>query len=177
MVQASGWGLAQQALFLHQVAKSLGAGLSLSQTLSLAQNRIPRSQQPGLQRVIHQVEQGQSFALALQSLSRLFNAWTRQLIKTAEYSGALAPLLEQLAQRCEAQIRRRRYVRSATGSALVLLSSFLCIGGSILGLPWGITLLGLGLVLLGSWIVLATPSGEDWRWQLPILKSVTEANA
>ncbi|MEM8604272.1 MAG: type II secretion system F family protein, partial [Cyanobacteria bacterium P01_H01_bin.121] len=175
MLQQRTWSLAQQARFYHQVAKSLDAGLSLSQTLRLVQNQVPRSQRQNLQQASQRIAQGQSLAKALQSTS--FDRWTLRLIQMAEYSGALPILFTQLARQCEAQTRQQRQLRSASFSVLMLVASLILITAVLVGLSGILTGLILLLSSSGFWLIIATPAGEPWRWQLPILRSLTEANA
>lgn len=153
------------------------AGLPLGRTLCLAQDRIPKRHRPAFQHAVQQVEQGQALAAALQLVPACFDTWTISLLSMAEYSGALAPVLEQLAHSQAAEVRHQRYLTSAWTSSLGFLSSLLILVGLLLGWSRVLILVSVMILAISFYGLAVMPQGQGLRRQLPILKSMMEAIA
>jgi type IV pilus assembly protein PilC len=165
----------QKVRFFNQLAKSLEAGLSISQSLSLVQASLPRSVQSRLQ--IHRLNQGLSLSQMLQIQPPLFDAWTLGLIEMGEYSGALAPTFAQLAVVAQAQQRHRRYLRSALFSFLAVVMGATIVLTAVLGLNTSATLILLTWVVGLSLGILLLPQGAKLRRKLPILAQLSRIQA
>lgn len=128
--------------FFHQFAALLRAGFSVQQALTMAGKDCSAGFQKSLRQTSLQVEAGQSLA---EALSRsYFDPWSISLIRSAEYSGALAEVCDRLAVAIETQQQQQKLYGSAMVSVLVIAFSLLA---------WAIVLLGQTLLQPGFVVV------------------------
>jgi type II secretory pathway component PulF len=117
----------ETARFFHQFAALLNAGFSVQQSLGMA----GKDCSPALQKVLREasvkIEVGQDLASALESHSRYFDAWTVSLIRSSEYSGALAETFERLAIAAETNHKRQRLYRSVNLSVFLISLSLVAL--------------------------------------------------
>lgn len=120
----SGFGIADQALLLTQLAALIGAGLPVDRSLDLLveQARNGRHKR-ALRMVVRHIRAGEGLAHTLERCS-IFPKWTTGVIRSAEYGGNLSDALTSLAQRLSALTRTRRELVSAlTYPAAVLFAT------------------------------------------------------
>ncbi|MGA7935589.1 MAG: type II secretion system F family protein [Kovacikia sp.] len=179
----------ETARFFHQFAALLKAGFSVQQSLGM----VGKECRPKLQNILREasfkIETGQDLASALESHSRYFDAWTISLIRSSEYSGALAETFERLAIAAETAHKRQRLYRSVNLSvfwiSLSLIALFIGLLQGSTGFllqPWFwlvVLLLGLGL---GSMTRLAgsrSTSQEVLRSlsQFPLIGGIVQARS
>ncbi len=142
-----------QIQFFRLLAKGLGAGLSLGQSLGLISDGKGRSPLDRcVQRLYQRVKAGDSLgdALAAEPVAP-FSPWVQALIVVGEYSGALDRLCDQVVTLLETQRRQGRSQRSAAWSLILCVMG----AGAVVGTlgRWNLGLMGLGGWLWG---------GERW---------------
>lgn len=110
----------EAARFFHQFAALLKAGIPVQQSLGMAGKDCSANFQRSLKEASLKVEAGQDLATALNGRSPHFDPWTIALIRSAEYSGALAETLERLAIAAETQHRRQKLYSSVITSVVII---------------------------------------------------------
>lgn len=185
MVLSPKFGLKETARFFHQFSALLNAGLPVQRSLELAGKEGSAALQRALQQASAKVDQGQDLATAMTLNPPVWSAWTLALIRTAEYSGSLAPTCHKLAIAAEQQQRRVRLYRSvalasgATVGSLLLLLVVLLQGSRNFWLQPGFWITA-GLLLASAYLAgtrSLTPSLYRFLAQLPVLKPLLEAQS
>ncbi|WP_353259473.1 type II secretion system F family protein [Prochlorothrix hollandica] len=168
-----------QIQFFRLLAKGLGAGLSLSQSLGLISDGKGRSPLDRcVQRLYQRVKAGDSLgdALAAEPVAP-FSPWVQALIVVGEYSGALDRLCDQVVTLLETQRRQGRSQRSAAWSLILCVMG----AGAVVGIlgRWNLGLMGLGVVALGGGTValLLAPGLQPLRLQVPVLKGILQTQS
>lgn len=157
----------------------------MQQSLNLAGKDCSAAFQRFLQQASARVDQGQDLATAMSLNPPVWSAWTLALIRTAEYSGSLAPTCHRLAIAAEQQQRRVRLYRSVTlaggitVSCLLLLLVVLGQGNRNFWVQPDFWIIA-GLLLAGAYVLgtrSLTPSLYRSLAQLPVLKPLLEAQS
>lgn len=171
--------LGQQIEFFNRLSTGLAAGLSLTQSLSLASDGRPRSALGQLsQRLGQGVNQGQTLGEALaQEQPAPFSPWVMALLGMAEYSGALDVLSRRLVAMLETQKRHDALQRSALQSLLLCVAGLAALVAT-LG-RWNFALTGLWILALvgGALAVMVLPGCHGVRLKLPVLKGILQSRA
>ena len=119
----------ERILITQQLADSLGAGISLLETLDeLAQGYPRRSVRKMFATVLAQIEGGSTLSDALELYEEALTRPYVRCIRAAESSGRLAPMFHQLAEEMEWQEEIASKVTSALIYPCVLLSAVVGIG-------------------------------------------------
>jgi type II secretory pathway component PulF len=179
----------ETARFFHQFAALLNAGFSVQQSLGMA----GKDCSPALQKVLREasvkIEVGQDLASALESHPRYFDAWTASLIRSSEYSGALAETFERLAIAAETNHKRQRLYRSVNLSVFLIILSLVALliallqgSTGFLLQPWFwlvVVLLVIGFVLLTRLAGSRSTSQEFLRSlsQFPLIGGIVQARS
>lgn len=105
-----------------QLAVMLQTGINLSQALA---GILRQEKHPGLQRVLGQLvaalERGEAFSEALSHFPRLFDQSYVAMVKAAEASGSMGPVMERLAINLRKSQESRARVRAALAYPIVML--------------------------------------------------------
>lgn len=108
--------------FTSQLAVMLQTGIPLSHAL---EGMRRQEKHPGLQEVIGQLqgalERGEPFSAALSRFPRLFDQSYVAMVKAAEVSGNLGPVMERLATGLRKSLETRARVRAAMAYPVVML--------------------------------------------------------
>jgi len=105
-----------------QLAVMVDTGITLSNALA---SIIEQEANPGLRKVLSDiqsaVEAGEDFSAALARYPKLFDKTYRALVKAAEATGSLGPMLERLAGYLRSEVETRGKVRAALAYPTVML--------------------------------------------------------
>ncbi|XHX80262.1 MAG: type II secretion system F family protein [Stenomitos frigidus ULC029] len=176
----------EAARFFHQFAALLKVGIPVQQSLGMAGKDCSASFQRSLKEASLKVEVGQDLAIALNSRSPYFDQWTIALIRSAEYSGALAETFERLAIAAETQYRRQKLYGSVitsiviTGFALVTLLVVLLARSTAVVVQPGFFVLAalLTAIVVGSRRSLGTTgNGQRLMASVPVLKGIAQSRS
>jgi len=105
-----------------QLAVMVDTGITLSSALG---SIIEQETNPGLRKVLSDiqaaVEAGEDFSTALGRYPKLFDKTYRALVKAAEATGSLGPMLDRLAGYMRSEVETRAKVRAALAYPTVML--------------------------------------------------------
>ncbi len=177
----------EAARFFHQFAALLKAGIPVQQSLGMAGKDCSASFQRSLKEASLKVEAGQDLATALNGQSSHFDQWTIALIRSAEYSGALAETFERLAIAAETQHRRQKLYGSVIisvvmiGFALVTLLVVLLARSTAVVVQPGFFVLAalLTAIVVGSRRSLGATGNHSQRLMasVPFLKGIAQSRS
>lgn len=120
-------------LLFGQLSIMVETGVALTDALhSILAQTMPGKFQNVLKQILHQVESGEPFSEALRQHPKAFGSFYVNLIRAAEASGTLGPMLD----RCAKYIAYRRGIRKKVKSALTYPAILMCacIGGIAIAL-------------------------------------------
>ncbi len=175
------------ALFFHQFATLLKAGIPLQQSLGMAGKGCSQKLQRSLRETTVRIETGSDLASALDK--QFFNPWMISLLRSAEYSGALAETCERLATNLEIQKNRRRLYRSVNTSIVLVLFSGLALLIALLQGSTGFLLQPwfwlVGLLLIAGFVFLTGLAGSQSLGQevlralspIPVVNKILQARS
>jgi len=128
-IRRGGLRLAEQSLFLTQLASLVRSGLPVDRSLDLLQEQAPRAAQRDLlARVLNRIRGGGSLASGLEELDS-FPRYVIGVVRAAERGGQLGSALTSVAARlAEAASTRRQLISSLTYPAAVLVATFSSLG-------------------------------------------------
>ena len=119
--------------FTRQLAGLLRAGLPLLHALSVLERAPGRTDVPRIARgLARRVAAGTAFATALGAYRLQFDTLYRQLVRVGEASGALATVLERMAQERERRAAQRAKLRAALAYPAAVLLLALGLAGALL---------------------------------------------
>ncbi|HEY9897117.1 MAG TPA: type II secretion system F family protein [Candidatus Sericytochromatia bacterium] len=176
----------ESARFFHQFAALLKAGIPVQQSLGMAGKDCSSTLQRSLKEASLKVEAGQELATALNGRSPHFDQWTIALIRTAEYSGALAETFERLAIAAETQHRRQKLYGSVITSVVIVGFALLTLLVALLSrstafvLQPGFFVLAalLTAIVFGSRRLLgAIGNGQQLMASVPFLKGIAQSRS
>jgi type II secretory pathway component PulF len=178
----------ETARFFHQFATLLKAGIPVQQGLGMAGRDCSAKLQRSLKEASLKVDAGQDLASALKARSPYFDQWTIALIRSAEYSGALAETFERLAIAAETNHRRQKLYRSVMASTVIIGFAVLAL---LVALIWRSTAF---VVQPGFWLLVAivvvvlllrgrllsiadAGAGQQLMAKVPFLKGIAQARS
>ncbi|PSB29414.1 type II secretion system F family protein [Stenomitos frigidus] len=178
----------ETARFFHQFAALLNAGIPVQQSLGMAGRDCSANLQRSLKEASLKVEAGHELADALKTRSPYFDTWTIALIRSAEYSGALAETFERLAIAAETQHRRQKLYNAVMVSAVIiafagvaLLIALITRSTAFVFQPvfWVlVAIVAVGLLLKGHLsAIIGAGARQQFMATVPFLKGIAEARS
>ncbi|HEY9655256.1 MAG TPA: type II secretion system F family protein, partial [Crinalium sp.] len=175
----------ETARFFHQFAALLKAGIPVQQSLGMAGKDCSANFQRSLKEASLKVEAGQDLATALNGRSHPFDQWTIALIRSAEYSGALAETFERLAIAAERQHRQQKLYGSVITSVVMIGFALLTLLVALLSrstafvLQPGFFVLAalLTAIVFGSRRLLGTTGNGQLMAGVPFLKEIAQSRS
>jgi general secretion pathway protein F len=148
------------SMFSSQLATLISAGVPLVQALSALTEQVERERfKAVVGRVRESVNQGSSLADALAEFPHVFDELYCSMVRAGESSGALAPVLQRLAE----YVENRMTLRNQLINAMIYPVMMLLFSGAVAG------------VLLVKVIPNITTMLKDMKQELPLATRVTVA--
>ncbi|MEN6625371.1 MAG: type II secretion system F family protein [Candidatus Sumerlaeia bacterium] len=153
---------ADLADFYRQMADLIGAGVPLVKALSIVKNQTPNPALVAvLGQVVSDVQEGDTFAAALDKHQRYFNKLNIALVRAGEAGGLLDETLSRIADYSETQEELRAKIRSALAYPMIMVA----VGTVAVAI--------LLMVVMPKVLTIFTELGQDIPWMTKSLLILT----